>query len=149
MEEIWKELPFDTRSYKILKITIMTDLTIYFIILMGLIFIFGIAIAVNQKHIFERYENDYHDYMNHLKEIQGWVYEHNAQSAKNDDRIIDRLDHISYDIGKVCNDENHKLLTTSDRGTIDEIITALRSLGNEKMISYTKEIELLLKLKNF
>lgn len=125
-----------------------TDLTIYFIILMGLIFIFGIAIMVNQKYIFERYEKDYHGYMNYLRETQDRVFEHDAQSAKNDDRIIDRLDDISYDIDKILN--NKKIsLTAADRGKIDEIVMALNTLGEEKMISYTEEIEFLLKLRNY
>ena len=93
-----------------------TDLTIYFIIVMGLIFIFGIAIMVNQKHILERYENDYHVYLNYLRETQGWVFEHIAQSAKNDDRIINRLDNISYDLNKVLN----KMNIASDRGKNDD-----------------------------
>ena len=126
----------------------MTDLTIYFIILMGLIFIFGIAIMVNQKHIFERYDNDYQIYLNYLRETQGWTFEHNAQSAKNDDRIINRLDNISYDLAQIRNNKKI-LLTAADRGKIDEIIMALTTLGEEKMISYTEEIEFLLKLKNF
>lgn len=125
-----------------------TDLTIYFIIIMGLIFIFGIAIAVNQKYIFERYDKDYNAYINYLKETQGCVYEHDAQSAKNDDRIIDRLNHISYDLGKILNNKK-MLLTAADRGKIDEIVMALTTLGEEKMISYTEEIEFLMKLRNY
>lgn len=125
----------------------MTDLTIYFIILMGLIFIFSIAIMVNQKHIFERYDNDYQIYLNYLRETQGWTFEHNAQSAKNDDRIINRLDNISYDLAQIRNNKKI-LLTAADRGKIDEIIMALTTLGEEKMISYTEEIEFLLKLRN-
>lgn len=121
----------------------MTDLTIYFIILMGLIFIFSIAIMVNQKHIFERYEDDYHTYLNYLRETQGWVFEHNAQSAKNDDRIINRLDNISYDLDKILNKKNKVPLTASDRGKIDEIILALTTLGDEKMINYDEEIDFL------
>lgn len=121
----------------------MTDLTIYFIILMGLIFIFGIAIAVNQNHIFERYDNDYQIYLNYLRETQGWVYEHNAQSSKNGSRIIDRLDSISYDLAKILNKKNKTLLTASDRGKIDEIIMALNTLGKEKMINYDEEIDFL------
>ena len=124
-----------------------TDLTIYFIILMGLIFIFGIAIIVNQKYLFKRYENDYNVYINYLKETQDRVYEHDAQSTKNDDRIIDRLDDISYDLDKILNNKKI-LLTAADRGKIDEIIMALNTLGEEKMISYTEEIEFLLKLRN-
>ena len=126
----------------------MTDLTIYFIILMGLIFIFGVAIMVNQKHIFERYDKDYHDYMDYLSKTQRWTFEHGAQSAENDDRIINRLDNISYGIDKIRSKKNKVLLTAADRGKIDEIILALGTLGNEKMISYTEEIEFLLKLRN-
>lgn len=126
----------------------MTDLTIYFFVLLVLIIIYGYFIMDNQKHIFERYEKDYNDYLNYLKEIQGWVYEHNAQSAKNDDRIINRLDNISYDLDKIRNNKKI-LLTASDRGKIDEIIMALTTLGEEKMISYTEEIELLLKLRKW
>lgn len=121
----------------------MTDLTIYFIILMGLIFGFGIGIMINQNHFFERYEKDYHDYLNYLRETQGWVFEHNAQSAKNDDRIINRLDNISYDLDKILNKKNKVLLTASDRGKIDEIILALTTLGDEKMINYDEEIDFL------
>lgn len=126
----------------------MSDLTIYFIILMGLIFIFGVAIMVNQKHIFERYDKDYHDYMDYLSKTQRWTFEHGAQSAENDDRIINRLDNISYGIDKIRSKKNKVLLTASDRGKIDEIIMGLTTLGEEKMISYTEEIEFLLKLRN-
>lgn len=127
----------------------MSDLAIYllFVLMGGLIFIFGIAIMVNQKYIFKRYEKDYHDYMDYLSKTQRWTFEHGAQSAENDDRIINRLDHISYDIDKIRNNKKI-LLTASDRGKIDEIIMALTTLGEEKMISYTEEIELLLKLRN-
>lgn len=125
----------------------MSDLTIYFIILMGLIFIFDIAIMVNQKHIFERYDKDYHVYMNYLRETQGWTFEHNAQSAKNDDRIIDRLDDISYDLDKILNKKNKALLTAYDRGRIDEIIMALTTLEDEKMINYNEEIDFLNKIR--
>lgn len=126
----------------------MTDLTIYFIILMGLIFISGIAIMLNQKHILERYENDYNVYLNYLRETQGWVFEHNAQSAKNDGRIIDRLDDISYNLDKVLNDKG-KLLTASDRGKIDEIIMALENYGEEKLINYKEEIDFLTSIKSW
>lgn len=108
----------------------MTDLTIYFIILMGLIFIFGIAIMVNQKHILERYENDYHTYLNYLRETQGWVFEHIDQSAKNADRIINRLDNISYDLYKVLNDKNKVLSGTSDQ-----------EKSNEEMFNYKDLVE--------
>ena len=126
----------------------MTDLTIYFIILMGLIFIFSIAIMLNQKHIFERYENDYPTYLNYLRETQGWVFEHNAQSAKNDGKIIDRLDYISYDLGKVLNNKKI-LLTAADRGKVDEIIMALTTLGEKEMINYDEEIDFLNKIRKW
>lgn len=38
-------------------------------------------------------------------------------------------------------------IAAADRGIVDEIILALNSLGEEKMISYNKEIEWLVKLK--
>lgn len=38
-------------------------------------------------------------------------------------------------------------ITAADRGIVDEIIFALNALGEEKMISYDKEIEWLTKLK--
>ena len=47
-------------------------------------------------------------------------------------------------------DENKKrdeLISAADRGVVNEIILALNTLGEEKMISYDKEIEWLIKLK--
>lgn len=38
-------------------------------------------------------------------------------------------------------------MSAGDRGIINEIILALNTLGKEKMISYDKEIEWLIKLK--
>ncbi len=38
-------------------------------------------------------------------------------------------------------------MSAADRGIVDEIILALNTLGEEKMISYDKEIEWLIKLK--
>ena len=38
-------------------------------------------------------------------------------------------------------------MSAADRGIGDEIILALNTLGREKMISYDKEIEWLIKLK--
>lgn len=38
-------------------------------------------------------------------------------------------------------------LSAADRGIVDEIILALNTLGKEKMISFNKEIEWLIKLK--
>ena len=38
-------------------------------------------------------------------------------------------------------------MSAADRGIIDEIIFALNTLGKEKMISYDKEIEWLIKLE--
>jgi len=56
---------------------------------------------------------------------------------------------IGFLEGAVWADENPKQITLSaaDRGTIDEIIFALNSLGKEKMISYSKEIEFLNKIQ--
>lgn len=42
---------------------------------------------------------------------------------------------------------SHPALSAAERGTIDEIILALKNLGEEKMISYGKEIELLERLR--
>ena len=39
------------------------------------------------------------------------------------------------------------LMSAADRGIIDEIILVLNTLGEEKMISYAKEIKFLTKLK--
>ena len=116
----------------------MSDLTIYFTILMGLIFIFGIAIMVNQKHIFERYVNDNKHYNLKIQEIVDMLYAIDIH----DGRIIDRLDNISYILDKVRGDKK-KLLTATDRGKIDEIILALTALGEEKMINYEEEIDFL------
>lgn len=38
-------------------------------------------------------------------------------------------------------------MSAADRGIVDEIILALNTLGEEKYISYDKEIEWLIKLK--
>lgn len=38
-------------------------------------------------------------------------------------------------------------MSAADRGIVDEIILALNTFGEEKMISYNKEIEWLIKLK--
>ena len=38
-------------------------------------------------------------------------------------------------------------MSAEDRGIVDEIILALNTLGEENMISYDKEIEWLIKLK--
>lgn len=38
-------------------------------------------------------------------------------------------------------------MSAADRGVVDEIILALNTLGKEKRISYYKEIEWLIKLK--
>ena len=38
-------------------------------------------------------------------------------------------------------------MSEADRGVVDDIILALNTLGEEKMISYDKEIEWLIKLK--
>lgn len=41
----------------------------------------------------------------------------------------------------------HIQMSAADRGIIDEIIFALKTLSDEKMISYTKEIEWLNQLR--
>ena len=38
-------------------------------------------------------------------------------------------------------------MSAADRGVVDEIILALSTLGEEKMVSYDKEIEWLIKLR--
>lgn len=40
-----------------------------------------------------------------------------------------------------------RLFNAENRGTIDEIIMALTTLGEEKMISYTKEIDFLKRIR--
>lgn len=56
---------------------------------------------------------------------------------------------IGFLEGAVWADEHpqNPQLSAADRGTIDEIIFALNSLGKEKMISYHKEIEFLNKIR--
>lgn len=122
----------------------MTNLTIYFFTLLVLIIVYGYFITDNQKHIFKRYEKDNEHYNLKIQEIVEMLY----AIDKHDGRIIDRLDNISYVLDKNLNKNNKVLFTAADRGKIDEIILALRTLGNEKMISYTEEIEFLLKLRN-
>lgn len=39
------------------------------------------------------------------------------------------------------------MLTAAERGIIDEVIFALKNFGEDKMISYGKEIELLERLR--
>lgn len=45
--------------------------------------------------------------------------------------------------------ENSKSLSSYERGRIDDIILALKTLGDEKLISYTEEINFLLKIRNW
>lgn len=42
---------------------------------------------------------------------------------------------------------SHPALSAAERGTIDEIMLALKNLGEDKMISFSKEIELLERLR--
>lgn len=59
--------------------------------------------------------------------------------------LIDLLEDyklVSYDIDKIRNNKKI-LLTAADRGKIDEIIMALTTLGEEKMINYNEEIDFL------
>ena len=48
---------------------------------------------------------------------------------------------------KVLGKGTYIQMSAGDRGIIDEIIFALHTIGKEKMISYDKEIEWLIKLK--
>lgn len=43
--------------------------------------------------------------------------------------------------------KTHTQMSAADRGIIDEIIFVLKTLGEEKMISYGKEIEWLNQLR--
>lgn len=54
-----------------------------------------------------------------------------------------------FKLGAIYADEHPKQITLSaaDRGVIDEIIFTLNTLGEEKMISYHKEIEFLNKIR--
>lgn len=45
--------------------------------------------------------------------------------------------------------ESSKWLSSYERGRIDDIILALRTLESEKLISYTEEINFLLKIRNW
>lgn len=62
-----------------------------------------------------------------------------------DEKNINTFKYIGFVGGANWADEHPKktLLSAADRGTIDEIIFALKALGNEKMISYAKEIKFL------
>lgn len=42
---------------------------------------------------------------------------------------------------------SHPALSAAERGIIDEVIFALKNLGEDRMISYGKEIELLERLR--
>jgi hypothetical protein len=42
---------------------------------------------------------------------------------------------------------SHPALSAAERGIIDEVIFALKNLGEDKMISFCKEIELLERLR--
>ena len=59
------------------------------------------------------------------------------------DTIIEFCAKHFFELGLSVNNP----ITAADRGTVEEIILALNTLGKEKMISYDKEIEWLNKLK--
>ena len=57
--------------------------------------------------------------------------------------------YFGFVAGAKWSDDHPKkiIMSAADRGTIDEIIFALKTLGNEKMISYEKEIKFLNKIR--
>ena len=65
--------------------------------------------------------------------------------------IAENQQKLSRQIDRKYNEfkESSKLLSSYERGRIDDIILALRTLGNEKCISYTEEINFLLKIRNW
>lgn len=63
--------------------------------------------------------------------------------------VGDMLAENQIELAKVIDEENSKWLSSYERGRIDDIILALRTLGNEKLISYTEEINFLLKIRNW
>lgn len=62
---------------------------------------------------------------------------------------INTAKYIGFIKGANWSDDHPKkiIMSAADRGTIDEIIFALKTLGNEKMISYAKEIKFLNKIR--
>ena len=67
------------------------------------------------------------------------------------DILAENQQKLSRQIDRKYNDskENSKWLSSYERGRIDDIILALTTLGNEKLISYTEEINFLLKIRNW
>lgn len=69
---------------------------------------------------------------------------------QNIDIIADNQQKLSRQIDKHNKrKESFKSLSSYERGRIDDIILALRTLGDEKLISYTEEIDFLLKIRNW
>lgn len=70
---------------------------------------------------------------------------------KNVNIIAENQQKLSRQIDRKYNEskESSKWLSSYERGRIDDIILALRTLGNEKLISYTEEINFLLKIRNW
>lgn len=74
--------------------------------------------------------------------------EEEIKNAAND-LDLHQVGKAMFKLGAEWADENpqNPQLSAADRGIIDEIIFALNSLGEEKMISYHKEIEFLNKIR--
>lgn len=70
---------------------------------------------------------------------------------QNVDIIAENQQKLSRQIDRTYNrsKESSRYLSSYERGRIDDIILALRTLGNEKFISYTEEINLLFKIRNW
>lgn len=83
-----------------------------------------------------------------IERLKNELIQASCKSEYDDGRISAFEDTILF-IDSLPNEEVNEKTTfcASERGTIDEIIFALKSLGNEKMISYHKEIEFLQKVR--
>lgn len=70
---------------------------------------------------------------------------------QNVDILAENQQKLSRQIDRKYNEskENSKRLSSYERGRIDDIVLALRTLGNEKLISYTEEINFLCKIRNW
>ena len=78
------------------------------------------------------------------KEVEKYLLTNAAFLIGGDSKLV--VHHIAkhfFELGLSVNSP----ITAADRGTAEEIILALNTLGEEKMISYDKEIEWLNKLK--
>ncbi len=70
---------------------------------------------------------------------------------QNVDIIAENQQKLSRQIDRKYNEckENVKSLSSYERGRIDNIILALRTLEEEKLISYTEEINFLFKIRTW